>query len=113
MSSVKIILLPLILCCICGIQPKEPDRLNQEMEATQVTREFCTVMEINDQYMVLENVRKERYQLPVRYNDGYKDGDMVVLSYLERTGKGDNLYETVPRSLFAASAMIEIPCKRQ
>lgn len=62
---------------------------------------------------VLENVRKERYQLPVRYNDGYKDGDMVVLSYLERTGKGDNLYETVPRSLFAASAMIEIPCKRQ
>lgn len=113
MNPVSVVLLPLFLCCFYSIQPKEQDSLNQAMEVTQVTREFCTVMETNEQYMVLENVHKERYQLPVLYNDGYKTGDQVVLSYLERTEVGENLYETVPQSLFAASTRIAMPNKGQ
>jgi len=81
------------------------------MEEAEMKREFCNVIEINKEYILLENVYGETYQIDSSCNNGYIDGELVVLSYKERTEIGDNVYEVNPESLFRSNSQIEIPSK--
>ena len=71
-------------------------------------REFCYVMELNEDYILLKNVRNEIYQIDGSYNDGYEEEEQVILSYLEREKIGESMYKICPESLFRFSDKAEV-----
>lgn len=85
------------------IKPSDSDRKKNnagngetEMEEAVMKREIGNVIEENNEYFVIENIKGEKYSLDKSSYPDFKAGDRVMLSYSEREKKSDGTYHVTP-----------------
>lgn len=88
---------------------RELESVEGSQEEGQMKREFCQVVEVNDGYLLLKNTREEFYQLDRSYDQGFAQGEQVVLSYWERTEIAEHTFQVVPDSLFRSDNRVITP----
>ena len=88
---------------------KELENGEGSQKEGQMKREFCRVVEVNDGYLLLKNTREEFYQLDRSYDQGFAQGERVVLSYRERTEIAEHTFQVVPDSLFRSDNRVITP----
>lgn len=61
----------------------------ETVEEHHMKREFCKVDSLQEDYFVLKNTIDEEYYIDNSLLKNFKEGDMVVLLYTDRTPKGN------------------------
>lgn len=79
-------------------------------EDIDVKREFCEVVEGEDNF-VLKNTVGELYRLDLSLQEDFKEGDEVLLIYTERTQVEDGVYEAEVYAVYPDSSVLEKTAK--
>lgn len=74
-------------------------------------REVCTIKSIQEDTFTVENTKKEIYTISREYLGGFKEEDMVLLLYLNRSLLEDGTYSAEVYAIYPCGGPVVKPAK--
>ena len=77
----------------------------------EMKREVCTIKSIQEDTFTVENTKKEIYTISREYLGGFKEEDMVLLLYLNRSLLEDGAYSAEVYAIYPCGGPVVKPAK--